>query len=1343
MMRAALVVLVVAAAAAAAAVMTVAAAAAAAGPMAHEDGVMCQQALLQLNLTHQDLSTTIAQPATLSPVQRVVLAACQQSQQQQLLLEVADFHLPQQQKQEEESSRPAAGSKNDSYANTGEHDHHQDAAADPLLYSNQRRRRDASTSTTAATTTTAENIAQTTLNNGLPSPLSTSTAMPLPQFPTGFPGLQPTPPPSPPTPAGFVDEVRCTLSSIVQTFRCHPPARIQPGAISFVIVFDDMFAEGFVASLGRGDLDVTQVTVLTEAIQPAFVTFEGVVRDADLDWVIAAGRWNSTIRVNIHGLRTPSFALTTLNPFEGLFHINLSNNSLTSISLTLLSTPRNRFHRRDIVSMLDLSHNALFAVPVNVISQLERLHTLALDHNQITRLGAGTFDRCDGLVNLGISNNFLSVVEAGALRNLHHLRELKVNGNLITQLNTRLLDPDLGYLSQLDVSNNPLRVVAANAFAHAPKLILLTISHATIDHLPATLFDPLTTVMNLDLSFNRISSPPPNVFSRLSQLITLNLEGNGLTEVHPALLRNTTRLRALILSSNKLTSLPPGVFATVPRLNAVHMSHNRLTSFDERVLGTLTQGFRFHMRDNRLTTFHITSTTVFDIDIGDNPFVRVPDISFIPGLSSLRMSNHHIRTLNISKVLVSNTMRTLEIGAAPHIADARLVVDEGALAVIRDSQLVNLDVSNMHVPTSFWPLLRNTDARLRLLFVGWPGLSETTLDLREVCDVLLPSASHLAITNTNYRFISVCNDHAINTLSLQQNRNLRLLHVPGPVTQLNVSGCTHLTNLTVPSARVLDISETSIPFSPKLCDTWGSTMLLARNLISTGLRDRNNITHLLRTCLARVDLLDLSGNAWLDKPSIVHDAANDATVIGKGQFLRENLRSNFPARSQVITLNTEGTPIGCIIALDNVRGARPPGHVQATELAYALDCSCRTQFRLDGDECVPDVLTTGQVAGIAIGTLLLGLGLAFGSLTLYRRFRAGKMLRRLLLTENELQKRLIEEKDEEVMALKKAWEIGHEELAFVRRIDAGSEGAFGEVWLASWDTVMVAVKVLRQSMMAFDEGTVVEFEKEVEFLQRTRHPHVVRFFGAGTDPNGSPFLVLEYVALGSLNSMLQKQDFDAVLSRYQSQQRASQGSDTGDGAVAIGGGAVAGGVGELKSGWELKVRLARDVCAGMAFIHSLGHIHRDLKSGNVLVSTSLRAKIADFGSIRQCLLNSSAAQATTPMSGEMEKTGGGSRGGGDIEYTTQAGTTTMHLTMTAGVGTPLYMAPEVLAGGQYDAKADVFSFGVLMWEVATQRTPDLIAQEKGSNFRGPLFTTLLTLLEAGKRLTFKGARDQL
>jgi len=249
-----------------------------------------------------------------------------------------------------------------------------------------------------------------------------------------------------------------------------------------------------------------------------------------------------------------------------------------------------------------------------------------------------------------------------------------------------------------------------------------------------------------------------------------------------------------------------------------------------------------------------------------------------------------------------------------------------------------------------------------------------------------------------------------------------------------------------------------------------------------------------------------------------------------------------------------------------------------------------------------------------------------------------------------------------------------------------------QVWRAHWGELDVAVKILRHNMLHMDSGTVQEFEREVEFMQRTRHPSIVKFFGAGRMPDGAPFLVAELMA-SSLKVLLR-----------------------GNHARPL--------------SWDVKASIALDVASGMSHIHSLGHIHRDLKSANVLVSSSRRAKVADFGSIGQLLRRGPMA----PMALPHDKCSS-SRQAPASSSSSHFGTVRE---MTSGVGTPIYMSPEALTGTNYGQTTDVFSYGVLLWEVASQQAPDLLAQEKHPG-RGPISQVQYDLLKAGNRLRLEPA----
>ncbi|POM66517.1 TKL protein kinase [Phytophthora palmivora] len=98
-----------------------------------------------------------------------------------------------------------------------------------------------------------------------------------------------------------------------------------------------------------------------------------------------------------------------------------------------------------------------------------------------------------------------------------------------------------------------------------------------------------------------------------------------------------------------------------------------------------------------------------------------------------------------------------------------------------------------------------------------------------------------------------------------------------------------------------------------------------------------------------------------------------------------------------------------------------------------------------------------------------------------------------------------------------------------------------------------------------------------------------------------------------------------------------------------------------------KARVALDVSHALTYLHCLDPmvLHRDLKSKNILLDRRWRAKLTDFGVSRE----------------------------------------RSDRTMTAGVGTSLWMAPEVMMGERYDEKADLFSFGVVLSELDTHKLP--------------------------------------
>ncbi|ETI31526.1 TKL protein kinase, variant 1 [Phytophthora nicotianae P1569] len=124
-----------------------------------------------------------------------------------------------------------------------------------------------------------------------------------------------------------------------------------------------------------------------------------------------------------------------------------------------------------------------------------------------------------------------------------------------------------------------------------------------------------------------------------------------------------------------------------------------------------------------------------------------------------------------------------------------------------------------------------------------------------------------------------------------------------------------------------------------------------------------------------------------------------------------------------------------------------------------------------------------------------------------------------------------------------------------------------------------------------------------------------------------------------------------------------------------------------------KLKIALHIAEGLTYLHGMDPtvLHRDLKSKNILLNKNLDAKLTDFGVSRE----------------------------------------SADITMTAGVGTSLWMAPEVMIGDRYNEKADMFSFGVVLGELDCQQLPYSHATEPGTGRKLP-GTAILQMVAAGQ-----------
>jgi Tol biopolymer transport system component len=219
--------------------------------------------------------------------------------------------------------------------------------------------------------------------------------------------------------------------------------------------------------------------------------------------------------------------------------------------------------------------------------------------------------------------------------------------------------------------------------------------------------------------------------------------------------------------------------------------------------------------------------------------------------------------------------------------------------------------------------------------------------------------------------------------------------------------------------------------------------------------------------------------------------------------------------------------------------------------------------------------------------------------------------------------------------------IGHTFTHFEITAKLG-EGGMGEVYRAT-DTRLgreVAVKVLAEEFLA-DPERLARFEREAQVLASLDHPGIGRIFGL-EEAEGVQALVLELVEGPTLD------------------ERIAHGPMPVDEALAVG----------------------RQIAEALDAAHGAGIVHRDLKPSNIKVDAEGTVKILDFGL---------AKTVGTP---------GALAGGPDLQRT--ATLTSPAMTELGMVlGTAAYMAPEQARGQEIDRRADIWAFGVVLYEMLT------------------------------------------
>ena len=199
------------------------------------------------------------------------------------------------------------------------------------------------------------------------------------------------------------------------------------------------------------------------------------------------------------------------------------------------------------------------------------------------------------------------------------------------------------------------------------------------------------------------------------------------------------------------------------------------------------------------------------------------------------------------------------------------------------------------------------------------------------------------------------------------------------------------------------------------------------------------------------------------------------------------------------------------------------------------------------------------------------------------------------------------------------------------------QGSFGQVKRMRWRGAEVAVKFIE--LPVGDKTAEQEASDEAKLLVQLRHPCIADFYGILKHAN-TYGIVMGFCSRGTLFNYLKQVKLDD----------------------------------------KRKIDISRDIASGVWYLHENNVVHRDIKSGNVMLDECGRCKIIDFG--------------LSKMRDHLNTLGG-----------------TATKTSSNVVGTTLWMAPEIIthddanAPVPYNKSTDMYAVGITLWEVAAQKMP--------------------------------------
>ena len=241
------------------------------------------------------------------------------------------------------------------------------------------------------------------------------------------------------------------------------------------------------------------------------------------------------------------------------------------------------------------------------------------------------------------------------------------------------------------------------------------------------------------------------------------------------------------------------------------------------------------------------------------------------------------------------------------------------------------------------------------------------------------------------------------------------------------------------------------------------------------------------------------------------------------------------------------------------------------------------------------------------------------------------------------------------------------------------QGGFGEIYLGNWQGKKVAIKKLTLINLRVGDNNLSKFINEINIISSLRHPNIVLYMGASVDKENY-YMISEYLPNGTLFDLLHNNNNTNSNNNNKNNNNNYGENINNNSLISTNNNSINNNNNFFnfnnfdnysKNSFYLndsnKIKIALQIALVIKYLHSRKIVHCDLKSPNILIDKNYNIKLGDFGLSRFIGKNSENIKGK--------------------------------------IGTPHWMAPEILLGGKYEYHSDIFSYGMILWEILTGDIP--------------------------------------